>query len=92
MTNYLYQSQNTSGWGYTITKTCRVSTSVQEKAEVSIGAFGRLEKRRTPKFSIGIHWKVWQVNVRTATEIEKDSEHSNNGWVEEICGLAPIIS
>lgn len=65
---------------------------MQEKAEVSIGAFDKLEKRRTPKFSIGIHWKVWQVNVKTATEIERDFEPSNNGWVEEICGLAPIIS
>lgn len=63
-----------------------------EKAETSIGAFDRLEKKRTPKFSIGFHWKVWQVNVRPATEIERDFEHQNNGWVEEICGLAPIIS
>lgn len=90
MTNYPYQTPNTSGWGYTITKTCRVSG--ESKGEASIGAFDRLEKKRTPKFSIGFHWKVWQVNARTATEIERDLEHQNNGWVEEICGLAPIIS
>lgn len=93
MPSYPCQTKNTSGWGYaTINKTCKVSASVKEKAEETIGAFDRLENWRAAKFPTGIHWKVWQVSVRTATEIEREFDHSNNGWAEEICGLATIIS